>query len=97
MKNMRIRNINGTGQKKCSCGSWLKHWKKFSGQSASFCPVMNCLEMDLVGAHVQKDDPADKNWYIFPLCGKHNAAKRQSLEVSDAYEFVSANVSKTCG
>jgi len=94
---MRIRNINGTGQKKCRCGSWLKHWKKFSMQTASFCPVLDCLEMDLEGAHVQKDDSKDDNWYIFPLCRNHNAAKGQSLEVSDAYELVSANVSETCG
>jgi hypothetical protein len=53
--------------------------------------------MDLIGAHVQKDDSKDKNWYIYPLCGKHNATKEKSLEVSDIYELVSANVSETCG
>jgi hypothetical protein len=96
MENMKIRNINGTSQKKCKCGSWLKHWENFSKQIANFFPVENCLEMDLVGAHVQKDDPKDKNWYIYPLCEKHNAAKGKSFEVSDTYELVSANVRKTC-
>jgi len=94
---MKIRNINGTSQKKCNCGSWLKHWENLSKQKANFCPVRNCLEMDLVGAHVQKDDSKDENWYIYPLCEKHNATKEKSLEVSDIYNFVSANVSETCG
>jgi hypothetical protein len=44
-----------------------------------FFPVENCLEMDLEGAHVQKDDSKDKNWYIYPLCGKHNATKEKPL------------------
>ena len=94
---MKIRSVNGSSQKKCNCGSWLKHWEKFSGQTANFCPVENCLEMDLDGAHVQKDDAHDENWYIFPLCGKLNAAKEKPLEVSDRYELVSANISETCG
>jgi len=97
MENMKIRNVNNTSQKKCNCGSWLKHWEKFSKQTASFCPVENCLEMDLEGAHVQKDDSKDKNCYIYPLCGKHNATKEKSLEVSDIYKLVSANISETCG
>jgi len=97
MENMKIRKVNGTSQKKCNCGSWLKHWEKFSRQTASFCPVENCLEMDLIGAHVKKDDSEDNNWYIFPLCGKHNAAKGKTLKVSDNYELVSADVSETCG
>ncbi len=29
---MKIKNINGTSQAKCSCGSWLKHWQNFSGE-----------------------------------------------------------------
>jgi hypothetical protein len=96
-RNMKIRNVNGTSQNKCNCGSWLKHWENFSKQKANFCPVKNCLEMDLIGAHVQKDDSKDENWYIYPLCKKHNATKEKSLEVSDIYNFVSANVRETCG
>jgi hypothetical protein len=64
-RNRKIRNINGTSQKKCNCGSWLKHWEKFSMQTASFCPVENCLEMDLNGAHVQKDDSKEKTGPFF--------------------------------
>lgn len=95
---MRIRNINGTSQNTCKCGSWLNHWTNFSGQAVpSYCPAEDCLEKELVGAHVQKDNSSDNSWYIFPLCKAHNAATGQSLEVSDAYKLVSANVSQTCG
>lgn len=95
---MRIRNINGTSQNVCKCGSWLRHWERFSGQKVpSYCPVPNCYESELVGAHVQKESQTDNNWYIFPLCKKHNAAAEKFLEVSGSYALVSANISKTCG
>jgi hypothetical protein len=92
---MKIKNINGTSDNTCNCGSWLKHWQKFSGQSITRCPVDNCKERMEVGAHVQKDDASD--WYIFPLCNAHNGKKGESLEVNNYYKLVSANVSKTCG
>ena len=94
---MKIRNINGTSQKTCKCGSWLKHWETFSRQTASSCGVITCIEKDLEGAHVQKGDSDDQKWYIYPLCGEHNAARGQTLDVSILYELVSANVSETCG
>ena len=31
---MKVKNLNGTSQRTCKCGSWLKHWEKFSGRSA---------------------------------------------------------------
>ncbi len=92
---MKIKNINGTSQNTCVCGSWLKHWKKFSGQSTDYCPVVTCLEKDLVGAHVQKSDSFDNKWYIYPLCSVHNQGTGV-LEVSDAYKLVSANKNETC-
>ena len=94
---MKITNIDGTTQNTCSCGSWLDHWKKFSGQSIMYCPVEFCLEKDLVGAHVQKVSLTDHKWYIIPLCQRHNAEKAKSLTVSDSYRLVSANISETCG
>ncbi len=93
---MKLRNINGTSGRVCACGSWLKHWEKFAGRSAyDYCPADGCLEKKLVGAHVQKDDAADKSWYIVPLCAKHNA-KSDSLTVPDWVTLVSANLSETC-
>ena len=95
---MRVTNINGTSQNTCNCGSWLEHWKKFSGQAIpSHCPVMSCLQKPEVGAHVQKDNSTDRSWYIIPLCKTHNAETGKSLDVTDSIAFVSANVSQTCG
>jgi len=95
---MKVKNINGTSQNTCKCGSWLQHWLNFSGQALPrFCPEKSCTETPEVGAHVQKDSVTDHSWYIIPLCRKHNAMRGQSIEVSDGIALVSANVSKTCG
>lgn len=92
---MKITNINGTSDNKCACGSWLKHWEKFSRQKASWCPVIECFKQDLVGAHVQVDNGADDTWYIYPLCSAHNQSPA-TLDVSDAYTLVPANRRDTC-
>jgi hypothetical protein len=95
---MKVRNINGTSDNSCKCGSWLEHWKKFSGQTLpAYCPASSCLKKPEVGAHVQKDSYSDDSWYIIPLCNDCNGKKGQSLEVSDSIKLVSANVSRTCG
>jgi hypothetical protein len=49
-----------------------------------------------LGAHVQKDDLDDTNWYIIPLCVKHSI-RAEFLEIADTTIFVSAHVSETCG
>jgi hypothetical protein len=93
---MKVKNINGTSQNICSCGSWLDHWKNFSGKSLpAQCPEASCKETPEVGAHVQKDDSSDSNWYIIPLCKTHNNQTGKSLEVYTT--LVPANVSETCG
>lgn len=93
---MKIKNINGTSDTTCKCGSWIKHWEKFSGQTApTYCPVGSCLNKDLVGAHVQKATGSDNKWYIYPLCNEHNKHKGE-LEVSDNYKLVPANKKETC-
>jgi hypothetical protein len=94
---MIVKNINGTSQNTCKCGSWLQHWKNFSNQQVpAYCPVVDCLERQLLGAHMQNDDPDDKRWFIVPLCSKHNAYA-YSLVINDYIKLVSANVSETCG
>ena len=93
---MTVTNVNGTSGLKCKCGSWLDHWKKYGGGAIpTYCCEKSCLNKDLVGAHVQKGI-LDNNWYIIPLCNKHNQ-KATSLEVYDTTNFVSANQSQTCG
>ena len=93
---MKIKNINGTSDAACTCGSWMQHWEKFSGQKTSFCLGVGCLEKDLVGAHVQKADACDDNWYICPLCIFHNEGAKE-LEVSNAFKLIPANKAATCG
>jgi hypothetical protein len=93
---MKIKNINGTSDTACVCGSWLKHWERIGGNPAPrFCPAGSCTNTDLVGAHVQKADSPDNKWYIYPLCNAHNQHKGE-LDVSSAYKLVSANKQETC-
>ena len=95
---MKVNNINGTSQRTCKCGSWLDHWKNYSGQSLpTSCPEKSCTERPEVGAHVQKDSSTDRSWYIVPLCSKHNAQTGKSLELVDSIKLASANVAATCG
>lgn len=92
---MKLKNINGTSQPKCLCGSWLKHWERYSGRSVAFCPVTGCLNMDLVGAHVQKANSPDNGWYIYPLCSSHIQSKGE-LQVAGAYRLIPSNKQETC-
>jgi len=93
---MRVKNIEGTSQNACKCGSWLDHWKKFSRQALpQHCSEKSCTKKPEVGAHVQKDS-SDTSWYIVPLCNGHNQ-KVASLELVDSVALVPANVSLTCG
>lgn len=93
---MKVKNINGTSENTCKCGSWLDHWKKFSGTTAQYCAERSCTQKPEVGAHVQKDSASDSSWYIVPMCKGHNA-KAQSIELTDSTTLVSANVKETCG
>ncbi len=95
---MKVININGTSDNTCKCGSWLEHWKNYSGQNLpTFCPESACIEMPEVWAHVQKDNSSDQSWYIIPLCKKHNGETGNSLEVNGSVALASANTGKTCG
>lgn len=95
---MRVKNINGTSANICKCGSWLEHWKRFSDQQLPpNCAEKKCFEKPEVGAHVQKDDDNDNNWYIVPLCTEHNAKTEESIDIVDNIVLISANVSFTCG
>jgi hypothetical protein len=87
---MKVRNINGTSQNTCSCGSWLKHWENHSHQKAGFCSSMYCGNKATDGAHVQKDTPYDRSWYIIPLCRSCNTRFGQELDVFDNTVLVSA-------
>lgn len=95
---MKVTNINGTTDNKCKCGSWLDHWKNFSGQQLPLkCPVYFCDNTPTDGGHVQRESYLDRSWYIIPLCKAHNGMKGETLAIYDNVTLVSANVSETCG
>lgn len=89
----KIKNINGTTENHCCCGSWLKHWEKGNEKKASTCAALGCYKQATDGAHVQIDGSVDNSWYIVPLCHEHNMYKG-SLIVFEP--LISANKSLTC-
>jgi hypothetical protein len=91
----RIKNKNGTADKQCRCGTWLKHWENFSNQRTEMCVVINCSNKKIDGAHVIKTESSDSNTYIVPLCKMHNQSI-EILTISDSCKLVSANKSETC-
>lgn len=90
----KVKNINGTSQSTCKCGSWYAHWRKFSGYDLTYCSVISCTKKERVGAHVQKANSTDNNWYIVPLCSSHNKSSG-TLDIGST-TLVSANKSLTC-
>ena len=72
---MYVKNVNGSGRfAPRGYDSWLDYWKAQTGENPYYCAADNCLGTDLVGAHVQKANSTDKNWYIVPLCKSCNFA-----------------------
>jgi len=95
---LKVKNISGTRAGSCSCGSWLDHWKKFSGEPLSiFCAVLDCIQKPEVGSPVQKEDADDTGRYIIPLCKAHNDQYWSSYYITEAVALVSADVDRTCG
>ena len=92
---MKVININGASQKVCKCGSWIQHWKIFSGESVKVCRALGCSNNDVIGAHVQKDVKYDNNWYIVPLCHYHKHASFP-VELESGTKLVSAYKKETC-
>lgn len=92
----KVKNINGTSQNQCSCGSWIQHWRNFGGASQRrYCCEKTCVNTNLVGAHVQKYNSTDRSWYIAPLCQLHNKSVGV-LELESTVKLVSANKNLTC-
>ncbi|MBN3059738.1 hypothetical protein ABRP70_12330 [Pectobacterium odoriferum] len=88
---MKIKNLNHTTGKTCSCGSWLKHWENITCQKSSYCGNGGCTNNAEVGAHVKKSGNNDNAHYIVPLCKECN--KKSSTEeflLWEMYELVSA-------
>ncbi|MBA7855408.1 hypothetical protein ACHHY8_05730 [Enterobacter cloacae complex sp. 2024EL-00215] len=88
---MKIKNLNNTTGKVCSCDSWLKHWENISGQESSSCGNQDCFNMAEVGGHVKKCDEDDNSHYIVPLCKTCNSSSNvDEFELWSRYTLVSA-------
>ena len=94
---MKVKNINMAGIKTCKCKTWLEHWKNFSGKSLpAYCSEVSCIGKPEYGACVQKDIPADTNWYVIPLCRDHNNKKGETIDIMGFIKLVPADVKETC-
>lgn len=67
---IKVKNVIGSSRFPSPSGynSWLDYWEQKTGKKAYFCAATDCWAQDLVGAHVQKVNSADRRWYIVPLC-----------------------------
>lgn len=96
-----MKNLNGTSEKYCPCGSWLAHWKGFAKVSSTpDCHVQGCTEKAEVGAHVSlpkmSNESLQKLHFIAPMCKTHNGQRDVMLKSKPDRVFVSANKSITC-
>ncbi len=97
-----MKNLNGTSDKDCKCGSWLDHWKVFTKVSSTpTCHVAGCNSLAEVGAHVilpKLDNEALRKLnYIAPMCKSHNGQPDTEFRSKPDSIFVSANRALTCG
>jgi len=92
----RIKNINGSSDSVCRCGSWLKHWENSTGERSGVCAEVTCGKIASEGARVQKAGNHDLSWYIIPLCAKHSALRGGEIEIVGFIPLVSADKQKTC-
>lgn len=92
---MRVKNLNGTSQKRCNCGSWLRHWHNYCHQVATRCRASGCSNPAHVGAHVVKYDSPDQRHYIVPFCYAHNR-QAGAIELNTHTCLAPANRNLTC-
>lgn len=93
----KVKNIIGSGDLLCKCGSWIKHWRNYTGTSHKAtitCSRHGCWAMGTEGGHVIKVDSDDQCTYIVPLCSDHN---KGNDEYYVSVPLVPANVAETCG
>jgi len=92
---MKVKNLNGTKDLSCGCGSWIAHWRNFTKQTATICRAKGCSRNDIVGAHVNKCNSTDTKWYIVPFCKYHNK-QGNCIEINNGTDLVPANKNYTC-
>jgi len=95
-----VKNIVGSEQSKlsCSCGSWLQHWRNYTGSKRKTCCVLKCQKDAKVGAHVISVDGRHSNHrYIAPMCYTHNHhSNTEHMFIDSRMELVWANKNGTC-
>ena len=91
----KVKNLNGTSDNKPPVGftSWKEYWIAIKGFWPSLCAAYGCYDAPDVGAHVKKVDSYDDDWYIVPLCSKHNNQRGEILYV-ESEKMVKANIKK---
>lgn len=90
------KSIEGSGDNKCKCGSWKKHWEKFSGvEFPKKCSVDGCNAEAEDGSHMINTYDSDR-WWIVPTCHKCNTTYDKEMTLKDNTIIVSANRSITC-
>ncbi len=66
--NFIVRNVAGTRYNTCRCGTWLQHWRTYSGGTRKTCAKIGCQSAASVGAHVEfTDRRVRKEVHIVPL------------------------------
>ncbi len=90
-----IKNVNPSPHYNCNCGTWLKHWQKFSPVKTTGCAAANCQTPATLGAHVQLSNSYDEAMYVIPLCEEHGSVTVK-LEIAGSYKLVPADRALTC-
>ena len=97
-ESMKVKNLIGSSDNTCFCGSWLEHWKIYNegGRKNKLrCSAKDCNGLAEVGAHVIKYNTNDRSRYIVPLCKACNC-RSDVFDIGDT-PLASANVAATCG
>ena len=102
-KCLDLTNNNGWCNKKGTADRYPKSgisrtWKEYYIDHSdlgwpSTCRVFGCTNKAEVGAHMYRQDSADKSEYIVPLCSEHNLSK-EKFRLKLNTELISANQSK---
>jgi hypothetical protein len=95
-KQMKHIDNPGSSELRCSCTSWIKHYKNNKkGNMPTTCAVPGCKKKPDTGAHVKKIGTKDHKWYIIPTCKGHNWGKKHTF-FPDNREIVSVHKQDGC-
>jgi hypothetical protein len=84
----------GTSLRVCGCGSWIRHWITYSGQSwPPRCSVASCSNAPSVGGHVVHQGGMGEG--IAPLCAACNGVGGVVM-LRSGISIASANKADTC-